>query len=109
VSRFLDDAVSVFETASGGGEAAEIAILLDTAGAVRIVPAEGWQPEALQAHYGAEAVYHVSRTADGVRVRGRSGEMRCAFQSQTGPSRLNLLARSAPLYTVVPACPELTG
>ena len=109
MSRFLNDAVSVFETAASGCGTNEIAILLDTAGALRIVPAEGWQPEALQAHYGAEAVYHVSRTADRVRVEGHSGEMRCAFQSQTGPSRLNLLARSAPLYTVVPACPELTG
>ena len=108
MSRFLDDAVSVFETAAGGEVAAEFGILLDTAGALRIVPAEGWQAETLQAHYGAAAVYHVSRTADGVRVRGRSGDMRCAFQSQTGPSRLNLLALSTPLYTVVPACPELT-
>jgi hypothetical protein len=108
VSRFLDDAVSVFETAAAGGANAEFGILLDTAGALRIVPAAGWRPETLQAHYGAATVYHVSRTADGVRVSARSGEMRCVFQSQTGPSWLNAVVGSTPLYTVVPACPELT-
>jgi hypothetical protein len=78
---FFDDVVRVFETAEGGREPAEVGILVDDAGLLRIVEADGWCPEALQAHYGARTVYQVTRGRDEVRVAARSGRQTCMLSS----------------------------
>jgi hypothetical protein len=79
VSRFWEDAIGVLETAArGDGE--ELGILVDDAGAIRIVPAAGWRTDALQAHYGARTVYQVSHPPSGVRVTGRSGRRSCVLE-----------------------------
>ena len=80
MNRFWQDAVSIFETAANArrdGDDGEVNILMDDAGGLRIVMDEGWRPEALAAHYGASTVYQVKHTADGLRVAGRSGGVRC--------------------------------
>jgi hypothetical protein len=51
VRRLFEDALRIFETASQGG-AADLGILIDDAGALRIVAEDGWRPDALQTHYG---------------------------------------------------------
>ena len=84
MSRFLEDAERVLETANGTPAycgMADMAILLDAWGGMRIVDAVGWRPEALQAHYGAKTVYLVARTAGGIRVTGRSGGQSCVLES----------------------------
>ena len=78
---FYDDAVQVFETASGAAEPADLGILIGDDGALRIVTAEGWRPEALQAHYGARTVFQVTRTSASVRVVARSANQTCTLQS----------------------------
>ncbi len=84
MSRFLEDAERVLETA-GVKPAycgmADLAILIDVWGGMRIVDAAGWRPEALQAHYGAATVYQVMRTPGGIRVMGRSGGRSCVLES----------------------------
>jgi hypothetical protein len=69
VSRLFEDALRVFETASQGG-AADLGILIDDAGALRIVAGDGWRPDPLQTHYGAMSVFHVTHSPSGVRGRG---------------------------------------
>jgi hypothetical protein len=87
--------MQVFETASEGGEPAAFGILVDHSGAIRVVPAEGWRPEALQAHYGARTVFQVTRTPHEVRVVGQSLGGRCMLERTT--PRLDCYPAIAPL------------
>jgi hypothetical protein len=73
------DAVQVFETAVHSGEAS-LGILLDDQGAIRIVPSDGWRPEALQEHYGARSVFQITRNSSGIRVDARSGPLSCVLR-----------------------------
>ena len=84
MNRFWEDAVSVFETASNAGwedGAGELNILIDGGGVLRMIAGEGWQLDALRAHYGARTVYQVTHTANGVRVAGRSMGVSCRLES----------------------------
>lgn len=80
---FFDDAQRVFETAALGDGPAALGILVDDAGAVRIVDSAGWRPEALQVHYGSRAVFQVTRGAGSVRVAARSGSRSCTLESES--------------------------
>jgi hypothetical protein len=87
VSQLFADAVRVFETAAQGSEA-NFGILLDSQGALRIVPSDGWRPEALREHYGAASVFQVTRGPSGLRVEGRSAAYSCVLSSRTPPALL---------------------
>src|SRR5690348_11392889 len=67
----------------GDGPAA-LGILLDDAGALRIVDGAGWRPDTLQAHYGSRTVFQVTRGAGSVRVAARSGSRSCTLASENG-------------------------
>ena len=103
MSRFWDNAVEVFETASSAAEAgsgSDVAVLVDRSGGLRIVMAEGWSPEGLQSHYGASTVYHVSHNSGSVCVEGRGPGMSCTLRgAQAGASAFRMPA-CLPLYTV---------
>lgn len=79
---FFDDALHVFETATHNIDPSDLGILIDDRGAVRVVSAEGWRPEALQAHYGARTVFQVTRTPASVRVEARSGHRSATLRSE---------------------------
>jgi hypothetical protein len=102
VNRFWQDAVSILETARNAprdGGACELNILIDDAGCLRIVTEAGWRPEALAAHYGANTVYQVTHTAEGVRVAGQSRAVRCTLEA-ADPAR----ALHATMKLLGPAC-----
>jgi len=104
MSRFWNDAVEVFETASSAAEAgsgSDIALLVDRSGGLRIVMAEGWSPEGLQAHYGARTVYRVTHNSGSVCVEGRGpGMMSCTLRGpQTGAPAFRM-SSCPPLYPV---------
>lgn len=86
MDRFLEDAEGVFETAMAAAEAdlshTDVAILLDSNRAIRIVDSTGWQLDALRVDYGASAVYRVMRRGSGVCVEGRSGQRSCSLRSE---------------------------
>ena len=82
MSRFLDDAESLFQAASGASEPADLAITLSAGGGIRIVDAAGWDLSALQLHSGASTVYRISRNYDGIRVEGRSGSRSCVLTAE---------------------------
>ena len=93
VSRLFTDALQVFETAAAGATE-NLGILVDDSGALRIVQADGWRPDALQEHYGARSVFQVTHTPAGLRVDARSGAYSCtlAKDGQPGLGALGLLA-----------------
>lgn len=99
MSRFLDDATGILETASAAAEGAppDLAILVDRSGGVRVVESAGWRPEALQAHYGSHIVYQVSRSPGKVVVRGRHGSRACTLEmDRPSPGGLFPWARARP-------------
>lgn len=105
MDRFWHDAVSVFETASSapaGIETVGLNILIGGDGALRIVSGDGWQPEALRAHYGARTVYQVTRSAGGVKVAGHSLNQNCVLQSASPASFASLLGAGPAFYPVCP-------
>jgi hypothetical protein len=91
VSKFFDDAVRVFETAAQGSTV-DIGVLIDSTGTLRIVPGDGWRPEALREHYGAREVFQVTHGPSGLRVEARSGQYSCVL---TGNRNTRLLAPSS--------------
>ena len=86
MSRLFDDAIRVFETAAQGGTD-DLGILVDSSGALRIVPAVGWRPDALREHYGARSVFQVSHGPAGLRVEARSGRDSCVLSSASTAPR----------------------
>lgn len=81
MSRFWEDAVQILETArrSRDGSSGDLALIIDPAGGLRIVPAEGWSTEGLCSEYGG-TVYHVTRSGHGVCVEGRAAGMSCTLR-----------------------------
>ena len=86
VDLFLEDAGGIFETAMAAAAAdasfTEVAILLDSNRAIRVVDAAGWQLDSLRADYGATTVYRVARGASGVFLEGRSGQRSCRLRTE---------------------------
>ena len=84
---FLQDAERIFESAMAAAavnpEHSEVAILLDSRRAIRIVDAAGWQLDSLQSDYGATTVYRVERGASGVCLEGRSGQRSCRLRAES--------------------------
>ena len=106
VSRFFDDAVRIFDTATAapaGDSSSELNILIDACGGLYIVQTPGWDPDALRQHYGARTAYHVTRTRDGVQVDGLGPDGNCRLQSPKPQVPSLHLPAGVPQYTVVPA------
>jgi hypothetical protein len=103
VRQLLADAASIFETAScapDDGQSPDLAILVERSGALRIVEGAGWRSDALQQHYGAQAVYQVTHGSCGVRVEACDGRDRCVLESSAPAPRLPF---ARPAYTVLTA------
>ncbi len=96
VNSLLHYADQIFDTAREGTEDCEVAILVQAGGAIRMIPAAGWSPEALRLHHGAGAVYRVSRNGPCVRVEAQAAGQRCELRSDPG-----LVA-----FTSCPALPQ---
>jgi len=86
VSRFLQDAVSILDTASAESDnpQSEFAILIDRHNGFRIVEGAGWQLEALRNDYHATTAFLVKRTPDSVSVTAQNGSERCDLRRSSG-------------------------
>jgi hypothetical protein len=86
VDRFVTDALSILGTAEQasrtGQQTTDLNFVITADGQIRILDASGWSLEALQAEYGAEAVYRVTRRAGVLRVEGRQRGRSCQFTSE---------------------------
>lgn len=106
MSRFFDDAVNIFETASAAPAAdasPDLDILIDAAGRLHIVQTPGWRPDALRLHYGARTSYRVTRSRDRVQVEGYGPGGTCFLQSEEPRVASLHLPGGVPQYTVVAA------
>jgi hypothetical protein len=83
MERFWDDALTVWEAAQNAPDesAPEMAVILDERGALRMVMEPGWSAEGLRAEYGG-AIYHVTRTPQGIRLEGRGRGMSCSLRAE---------------------------
>jgi hypothetical protein len=107
VSRFWDDAASIFQTATAvcDGDASDIAILVSENQGLRIVNANGWALDALRREYSASAAYTVKRTAGSVVVEAGNGMERCTMQKRVSAAAQTNLLGTLPhhLYRSEPA------
>ena len=85
MNRFLQHADEIFSTARQGAGDCEMAILVHADGTIHVVPGEGWATDLLRFHHGAEAVYRVTRSGQGVRVEARKSGECCELRSEWPP------------------------
>lgn len=74
----MRQAEEILEIAMSG--AADLAILIDWQGGVRMIDPAGWSLSSLQVEYGAKCVYKVERRAGMLRVEGWDGTRRCTLE-----------------------------
>src|SRR6476620_5016475 len=86
VRAFLRQAEEILEIAvSGDRYAADLAILIDSRGGMRMLDPSGWTLPALCTEFGAAAVYSVARRGSTVRVEGWGSGERCLLQRNLRP------------------------
>jgi hypothetical protein len=105
VSRFWQDAASIFETATAvaDGSPSHIAILMDERNGLRIVESSGWALDALRREYNADTAYSVQRTANSVVVQANNGTESCTLKRNLSNAALTNLGGSIPFHLVRPA------
>lgn len=106
MSRFLDNAASIFEAAESSVEngltPSDMTILIGVEGGIRLVAGSSdWSLDAIQADRGAEMVYRVSQMGEKVRVEGRAGSQTCVLETEARKRTIASILRDQPRYTLV--------
>lgn len=106
MSRFLDNAASIFETAESGAEAgmmpSDVTILVGVEGGIRVVAGTSdWPLDSLRTTRGAEMAYRISSASGRVRVEGRSRSESCLMETEARPQAAAFILRDQPRYTLV--------
>lgn len=104
MSRFWQDAASVFETATAGAEdgATNLAILVDPRNGLRILDGAGWTADSLRREFGASAAYVVTRSLAGVVVEGRNETETCTLRKSFPAGSLTNIGGTIPHHLVRP-------
>jgi hypothetical protein len=104
VSRFVDNAVQIFDAAENAMQAghtpSDMTILISAEGGIRMVADSDWPLDSLQAHHGARMAYRVSQCASMVRVEGRAGSRTCLFETEKPERAARLLLNHSPNYNL---------
>ena len=112
VSRFVDNAERIFETAQSisraGHDASEMTILIDPDGGIRLVAGCDWPLDSLLVHHGAQMVYRVGQQANRVRLEGRAGSRTCLFEAERPNGVARRLLPEQRLYALA-GPPPTTG
>jgi hypothetical protein len=105
VSRFWQDAASIFETATAVADASpsHIAILMDERNGLRIVDSAGWTLDALRREYQVQTAYSVQRTGGSVVVQADNGAESCTMKRNLSNSALTNLGGVIPHHLIRPA------
>jgi hypothetical protein len=106
VDALLENAQRIFDVARSdeSAEPTDFALMIRPDGGLHIVMEP--LPETAAIHDGARISYRVSRTSDGVRVVGRSGDRECMLQEGFRQDRAKCarfsaeLLRDQPLYRI---------
>ena len=92
MSAFFSRAEEILRIATNeSGGSGDTLVVLDRQGGFRMLEPAGWSLPALEAEFGAEAVYRVERRGSSVRVEGWDGSQRCLLQSQPSGERARTL------------------
>ena len=80
----------------------DVTVLINYAGAIRIVQGTDWPLEALQDLHGAHMAYRVTRGEDGgVKVTAREGARTCTMEAEVGGGvAMKMLSSGFPRYTL---------
>jgi len=102
VSRFVDNAVRIFEAAEGSVESghtpSDMTILISPEGGIRMVADSDWPLDSLQSYHGSKMAYRVSQHASMVRVEGRAGSRTCLFETPKPEWAARFLLNRMPSY-----------
>jgi hypothetical protein len=102
VTDFLQNAERIFETATSAEgvelESGNLSILIGQDGAIRMLMGSDWPLHSLEAHYGAQAAYRISRSASQIRVEGKSRTASCLLESEPVSSIARRLLADRPRY-----------
>ena len=102
MSRFLENANEIFETASAApsGSSASLTILIRPSGQIHIVDGGNSPIDVLQSEHGCRTAFRVSRDGQHVRVEGRDGTNRCTLDNSRQSINTLGLFRDFPAYTL---------
>jgi hypothetical protein len=100
---FVENASRILETACAPGASGDMTILVRRDGSIEMTTDSQWALAAMEAHYGARAVYRVIRDGVRVRVEGRSGGAACVLERGTSPGKAIRVLASGPKYLMVPS------
>jgi hypothetical protein len=106
VSRFLDHATEIFQTAVSAPEdsSAALTILIHQQGQIHVVDGADSPLDSLQAQYGCRSAFQVTRRFGRVRVEGRSGSSHCVLEDREPPAAAALgLFTDRPVYALAGA------
>jgi hypothetical protein len=103
---FLENAHRIFDVAQADASDApsQLALLVCDDGGLHFIMESPVSIEGALACTGARIAYRITRSAQGVRVEGRSGSKGCVIEERRG---LRNLLRDQPLYVI--ASPLLTS
>jgi len=87
VSRFLEDAQRILETAeavsAAGQTVTDFTVLIGPAGELQMLAGSDWPLERLLAEQGARTAYRVAERRGKVRVEGATGRQSCRLESES--------------------------
>jgi hypothetical protein len=102
VSRFYEHATRILEAAErvrGMEGSADVTVLINHEGAIRIVQGTDWTLEALQELHGAYMAYRVTQGENGaIQLVAREGQRTCRMESGGKSSAVRMLSSGFPRY-----------
>lgn len=102
MSRFLDNAARIFEAANSalesGNEPSDMTILIGPEGGIRMISANDWPLDSLQAHHGAQMAYRITGQEQTVRLQGRAGYKTCLLETARPETVARQLLTAVPQY-----------
>ena len=102
VSRFVDTAVEILETAESvlraGQTPSEVSILVSAEGAIHIVADSDWPLDSLQREHGARSAYRVSPSTGLIAVDGREAGRTCHFEAAVPARTARFLLNAIPSW-----------
>jgi hypothetical protein len=103
MDTLFENAHRIFDVARSASvaENQDFALLIRLDGGLHFVMESAFSMEAVALHYGARAVYRITRSSKGVRVDGRSGGRNCVLEESSAPKTfLHEMLCDQPVYRI---------
>jgi hypothetical protein len=95
VSRFLDDARAIFETAESasrsGQSVSDFTMLIGHDGSIHVIASTDWPLDRLLSERGARAVYRIAGSNGRIELEARSASQTCKLESESPAARARRL------------------